>query len=114
MAYEKQTWAKGDVVTSAKLNHMEDGIAAGGVYTVTSTYDEQAQGVVLDKNYNEIKAALLDGKTVIISDIADSTEYYNVVCAVSHDGSYMVQAFGDSQNYISDSATGVLVWTELN
>jgi len=26
MAYEKTTWAKGDVVTSAKLNKMEDGI----------------------------------------------------------------------------------------
>ena len=28
MAYEKTTWAKGDVVTSAKLNKMEDGIAS--------------------------------------------------------------------------------------
>lgn len=26
MAYEKQTWQSGDVVTSAKLNNMEDGI----------------------------------------------------------------------------------------
>ena len=28
MAYEKNTWASGDVVTSAKLNHMENGIEA--------------------------------------------------------------------------------------
>lgn len=35
MAYEKNTWASGDVVTSAKLNHMEDGIAdSGGIVTV--------------------------------------------------------------------------------
>lgn len=27
MAYEKQTWACGDIVTAEKLNHMEDGIA---------------------------------------------------------------------------------------
>lgn len=26
MAYTKQTWAGGDTVTAAKLNHMEDGI----------------------------------------------------------------------------------------
>ena len=30
MAYEKNTWASGDVVTSAKLNHMENGIANAG------------------------------------------------------------------------------------
>lgn len=26
MSYEKNTWNKGDVITSAKLNHMEDGV----------------------------------------------------------------------------------------
>ena len=30
MAYTKQTWANGDTVTAAKLNHMEDGIADAG------------------------------------------------------------------------------------
>lgn len=30
MAYEKQTWETGDTITAAKLNHMEDGIGAGG------------------------------------------------------------------------------------
>lgn len=30
MAYSKQTWTNGDVITAEKLNHMEDGIAAGG------------------------------------------------------------------------------------
>ena len=28
MAYEKQTWKKGNTITAEKLNHMEDGIAA--------------------------------------------------------------------------------------
>ena len=28
MAYEKQTWSKGDTITAEKLNHMEDGIVA--------------------------------------------------------------------------------------
>lgn len=27
MSYTKQTWATGDTITAAKLNHMEDGIA---------------------------------------------------------------------------------------
>ena len=30
MAYEKQNWECGQVITADKLNHMEDGIAAGG------------------------------------------------------------------------------------
>lgn len=30
MAYEKQTWTTGDVITQEKLNHMEDGIANAG------------------------------------------------------------------------------------
>ena len=30
MGYTKQTWAGGDTVTAAKLNHIEDGIAEAG------------------------------------------------------------------------------------
>ena len=30
MAYEKQTWVTGEVITKEKLNHMEDGIANSG------------------------------------------------------------------------------------
>lgn len=30
MAYEKQTWTTGEVITQEKLNHMEDGIANAG------------------------------------------------------------------------------------
>ncbi len=30
MSYDKQTWVTGEVITAAKLNHMEDGIASGG------------------------------------------------------------------------------------
>lgn len=42
MAYEKQTWVNGDVITAEKLNHMEDGIAEGGeagyAYSVEETF----------------------------------------------------------------------------
>lgn len=52
MSYEKNTWAKGDVVTSAKLNHMEDGIANAGVLVVGTT--EEDNTIVLDKTWQEI------------------------------------------------------------
>lgn len=39
MAYEKQTWNTGDLITEEKLNHMEDGIATGGgIYSVNEMY----------------------------------------------------------------------------
>lgn len=59
MAYQKNTWASGDVVTSAKLNNIENGIAGGGVLIVNAEVDMQAMKVVLDKTYNEIISASL-------------------------------------------------------
>ena len=40
MSYVKQTWATGDTVTSAKLNHMEDGIASGGGMLIVTLAEE--------------------------------------------------------------------------
>ena len=37
MSYEKQTWVTGDIVTSAKLNHMEDGIESAQFPAVTNS-----------------------------------------------------------------------------
>lgn len=31
MAYDKHVWTCGETITTEKLNHMEDGIASGGV-----------------------------------------------------------------------------------
>lgn len=70
MSYDKQTWQTGDVVTSAKLNHMEDGIAAGGGGVLVVNVDDETG--TLDKTWQEIadaKYAVLafeeDGRTDI-------------------------------------------------
>lgn len=54
MSYEKNTWAKGDVITANKLNHMEDGIADGGVLIVNAIHDEQTETTTLDKTWQQI------------------------------------------------------------
>lgn len=54
MAYEKQTWQTGDVVTSAKLNHMEDGIAGAGGGTLVVHDDGSG---TLDKTWKEVADA---------------------------------------------------------
>ena len=51
MAYTKNTWVTGDIVTSEKLNHMEDGIANAS-WLVAHDNDN-----VLDKTWQEIADA---------------------------------------------------------
>lgn len=64
MAYTKQTWATGDTITAAKLNHMEDGIAAAGrIMFINSTSGK------LDKTVREIYDAMTQGiRCVIVID----------------------------------------------
>lgn len=66
MAYEPTNWKTGDVVTSAKLNKLEQGVAAGsGVLVVHSTYDESTQTEHLDKTWQEIYDASHNGSLVV-------------------------------------------------
>ena len=68
MAYEKQTWECGDVITADKMNHMEDGIAnAGGgdtdAFVINVSRDTDKPWIfVSDKTYNEIDTAYGEGK----------------------------------------------------
>lgn len=52
MSYEKNTWNKGDVITATKLNHMEDGIAGGGVLFIN--IDDDDNSYVMDKTWQQI------------------------------------------------------------
>ena len=61
MAYEKQTWANGDVITAEKLNHMEDGIAQGGAFVVHIDLTNQA---LIGTTYDEINEAFKAGKAI--------------------------------------------------
>lgn len=122
MAYEKQTWTNGDLITAEKLNHIEDGIAqgGGGVLTVIETVTEDAHGNevrTLDKTYNEIasadavriKSVGSKGLTVFytINGMAENDEqhlYYVSAMLITND-------VGDGNNqydYFADSADGVL------
>ena len=97
MSYVKQTWQTGDVVTSAKLNHMEDGIAAGGgsggggvlvVGLDMTTY-------ALDKTWQEIYDAMAAGQIAVIGYAMETGDalisgLYTVVQANGQSGSYSV------------------------
>lgn len=105
MSYTKQTWANGDVVTAAKLNHMEDGIEAGGsgggggALVVTSTDG------TCNKTAAEMFAAAQTG-LVIIHDT--NSDIYNTVVSFQIDRGYysfVILSGSGTTNYGAAGAT---------
>lgn len=92
MAYNKYTWKSGDVISSARLNNIEDGIeeamsSGGGVMIVNVTPNEDSStpyvdgkqsrmGASVDKTYDEIKAALDDCQIVVAKMSGGQYELY--------------------------------------
>lgn len=66
MAYSKQTWATGDTITAAKLNHMEDGIANNGEFRITFNVAQTESGYACDKTYAEVVEAYQNGMTLVV------------------------------------------------
>lgn len=63
MAYEPTEWKSGDVVTSAKLNKMEQGIVGADAFIVEETLESDV--VTLSEKASDIWEAYLAGKHVI-------------------------------------------------
>ena len=108
MSYEKQTWQTGDTVTSAKLNHMEDGIeAAGGVLIVHIDDDTGA----LDKTWQEIHDALAVGQIPVVAFVNNTDAGISILGWVAYlDNVYGIWEFGanvgtDDPLYAASSAT---------
>lgn len=81
MSYEKQTWAKGDIVTSAKLNHMEDGIATGGGVLVVHVTVDGNTGT-LDHTWQEIH----DAPIAVIKMPSGDTKVLAICTETNHAG----------------------------
>ena len=90
MAYEKQTWANGDIITAEKLNHMEDGIYANGVLVVGTTVSGNT--ITLDKTWLDIHEALLTGGAIIATE---TTKFIVVGCQMSAGRYRVMTAPGD-------------------
>lgn len=70
MSYEPTNWKTGDVVTSAKLNKLEQGVVnSGGFLKVTLSHDVQTQVDTMDKTWQEIHDALANGEYVILVNV---------------------------------------------
>lgn len=88
------------------------GEASGGASGMVVNATMGESGFTLDKNYNEIKTALLSGTFayVLINLSDESQDAYNFVDirgASTIDGVYYID-LGDDSSFSSDSATGTL------
>lgn len=91
MAYTPTVWATGDVITAAKLNKAEEGIAAAsgvvGVFPIGVTHEGST--ATLTQKYSDILAAVSAGKLGIIYEIVDG----------EYSGDYIVSMYLDSGAY---------------
>ena len=72
MSYTKQTWANGDIITAAKLNHMEDGIA--GVEADVSSLDTQLLASFPHDTASGSIASFPDGAAMPVRDLSVDIE----------------------------------------
>lgn len=67
MAYEPTNWKTGEVITAEKLNHMEDGIASGGISVITITLTDAEGGTLnasSETSYADALSAMRNGVVV--------------------------------------------------
>ena len=81
MAYEPTNWKSGDVVTSAKLNKLEQAVASGGVMVVNATFDGGV--ATLDKTWQEIYDDIASGSFVYIKVNGKGLASFEVVKRIS-------------------------------
>lgn len=100
MAYEPTNWKTGDVVTSEKLNKLENGVANGGGFLkVASSLDDQERVETMDKTWQEIHDALVNGEYVVLVDAYDEyTKEYSATQSRIVEARY-VKAFLNAESF---------------
>lgn len=97
MAYEPTVWKSGDVITSTKLNKLENGVAeagggtGGGVLVVNATSTETE--VVLDKTWKEIYDAPFASISMKFDEDLESYKFYVGSVVKNANNTYSVFAF---------------------
>ena len=116
MSYEPTQWNSGDIVTSAKLNKLEQGVAnagggSGGVLAVNDTNG------TLDKTWQEIYDAA-PSVTIVINEEDGSRTFFPVVGIGETDGVFVIAAVSlnpegiELKMYIATSADGYPVYQQ--
>lgn len=99
MSYTPNTWKSGDVVTSAKLNNIEQGIANA---TLLVTATQGNSGFTCDTKASVMYNAITNGQTIVINLPAISAAC-TVINATGEDGRYSFVVYYDE--YTAFAAT---------
>ena len=93
MAYEKQTWVTGEVITKEKLNHIEDGIAnsGGGSEALLVGFDMLLNK--FDKTWNEINTAFSNRQLCYAISETESGKFSYPIVACFQNGKIYLVAF---------------------
>lgn len=73
MAYDKNTWQSGDVVTSAKLNNIENGIA-GAYGRIEVVYDDDTGNTEVMASYNDLMSMVKNGVLPVMVEITSEND----------------------------------------
>lgn len=79
MAYNKNVWQNGDVITAEKLNNLEDGVASfdgEGNERFIITFTQNEGTCSADKTLTEISNAWSDGKEIFGAKVGWEELYF--------------------------------------
>ena len=121
MSYEKNIWKTGDVITSTKLNHMEDGIAnAGGILVIgglnfgMGRTSYQFIGTA-DKTWQEIDNALVAGvRCVVVGSYMGGHIQLTVSRTMLLDGKYIFYIDNEQDDPIFATTTSADGYPTIN
>lgn len=108
--YTKQTWADGDIITAAKLNHIEQGIADAEcnlfLVTVTEVLDGAVFSYTVDMTFAEVMAEMNNGHLPLyeVTRTGGDVYYYFPL----EYGAY-ITITGDDNGLLVHDSTGVHV-----
>ena len=111
MAYTKTVWANGDVITAAKLNNAEDGIAAAQGVLISGTWSVGAYS--LEKTFAQIEALVKAGVNPVIEIAADNdypAEYGVIEHAVFAAGNKTIVSIGGTMAFFDANEDDVPVY----
>lgn len=108
MTYEPTDWKNGDIVTSNKLNKLENGVEDAGVFTVGFSDNE---ATTLNKTFAEINAVLLAGRLCVIINISPGNFYNDNVQLDLILSSGANESMTEIENYSLSTINGMLYAT---
>lgn len=113
MAYTPTQWKSGDVITSEKLNKLENGVAGAGGGGVLIVHDVER---TLDKTWQEIADA---GFAVLYKPLSDVETEIHRLSAIIEDSSenvYVVAFYNESMAitmpYFTSSPSGYPIFSD--